>query len=158
MNTRYLLCRLFVAVLALTAGGVAAAAIPYASAPAPDPGLTRAVSQIAKRDGLFFFFRSDCPYCHADLPVLRTLQLTTGIRIVPITMNGQGIDDNLFPDYLIDSGQARRLGVTVTPTFFLVQPPNMAAIVPIGQGYMTLRQLETEIVQRSYYLNRGGAQ
>jgi len=114
-------------------------------------GLTEGIQQIGQTAGLFFFFQSDCEYCHEDLVVLRTLELTTGIKVVPISLDGQGIDDQLFPNYLIDSGQAARLGVRVTPSFFLVRPPDLNNVVEIGQGYLSLDELEKRIVEQSYY-------
>lgn len=114
-------------------------------------GLTEGIQEIGKTAGLFFFFRSDCEYCHEDLVVLRTLELSTGIKIVPISLDGQGIDDQLFPNYLIDTGQAARLGVRETPSFYLVRPPDMNNVVEIGQGYLSLDELEKRIVEQSYY-------
>lgn len=114
-------------------------------------GLVSGVQEIAKDAGLFFFFRSDCAYCHADLSVLRTLQLATGIKIIAISLDGQGIDNNLFPNYLVDNGQGARLGVRATPAFFLVRPPDLNNVVEIGQGYLSLDELQKRIVEQSYY-------
>lgn len=114
-------------------------------------GLIDGIQEIGKTAGLFFFFRSDCQYCHEDLVVLRTLELSTGIKIVPISLDGQGIDDDLFPNYLIDSGQAAKLGVRETPSFFLVRPPDLNNVVEIGQGFLSLDEMEKRIVEQSYY-------
>lgn len=114
-------------------------------------GLVSALQQLAHTAGLFFFFRSDCPYCHRDLSVLRTFELVTGMKVIGVSIDGQGIDDQLFPDYLIDNGQARRLGVVATPAFYLVRPPDMSDVVEIGQGYLSLDELETRIMEQAYY-------
>lgn len=114
-------------------------------------GTTDAIAQLAKGAGLFFFFRSDCPYCHADLPVLRTLQLTTGMKVLAISLDGAGIDDSQFPHWVIDNGQAEQLGVSATPAFFLVRPGAKSDVIPIGQGYLALDELESRIVDQSYY-------
>lgn len=114
-------------------------------------GLVSGLQALSKSAGLFFFFRSDCPYCHRDLSVLRTLQLMTGIKIIAVSLDGAGIDDSLFPRYLIDNGQAARLGIRATPAFFLVRPPNMSDVVEIGQGYLSLDELETRIIEQAYY-------
>lgn len=110
-----------------------------------------AIKSLSDQAGLFFFFRSDCPYCHADLSVLRTLELTTGIKITAVSLDGQGIDGSLFPNYVIDSGQAARLGVQATPAFFLVRPPNLNDVVEIGQGYLSLPDMQQRIVEQAYY-------
>lgn len=114
-------------------------------------GLLNGIQNLAQHAGLFFFFRSDCPYCHQDLSVLRTLELTTGIKVIGVSLDGENIDDNLFPNFLIDNGQALRLGVQSTPAFFLVRPPNMTDVVEIGQGYLSLDELEQRIIEQAYY-------
>lgn len=114
-------------------------------------GKIAAIAELAKHAGLFFFFRSDCPYCHEDLPVLQQLELQTGLKILAVSIDGRGIDDNLFPNWVPDSGQARKLGVTATPSFYLVRPDDQNAVVPIGQGYMSLDELESRIVDDAYY-------
>lgn len=114
-------------------------------------GLVSAVQEIGQNAGLFFFFRSDCPYCHQDLGVLRTLQLTTGMKVTCISLDGSGIDDQMCPNYLIDNGQGMRLGVSATPAFFLVRPPDLNNVVELGQGFLSLDELEKRIVEQSYY-------
>ncbi len=120
-------------------------------------GLIGGIQSLSKTAGLFFFFRSDCPYCHRDLSVLRTLELVTGMHVTAVSLDGQGIDDQLFPNYLLDNGQAERLGVRATPAFFLVRPPNMTDVVEIGQGFLSLDELETRIVEQAYYRHWIGA-
>lgn len=110
-----------------------------------------ALRTISKDAGLFFFFRSDCVYCHKDLAVLRTLMLSTGIKITAISLDGQGIDPALFPNFVIDNGQALRLGISATPAFFLVKPPNVDSVISLGQGYLSLTELEERIVDQSYF-------
>lgn len=110
-----------------------------------------AVKNISQASGLFFFFRSDCPYCHKDLAVLRTLMLTTGIKITAISLDGPNIDDALFPNYVVDNGVGLKLGIQATPAFFLVKPPNLDSVVQIGQGYLSLTELEQRIVDQSYF-------
>ncbi|WP_168708853.1 conjugal transfer protein TraF [Metallibacterium scheffleri] len=114
-------------------------------------GLVSAIQVLAKTTGLYFFFSSTCEYCHADLPVLRTFELESGMKIVGVSLDGQPIDNQLFPNYLINSDQAQRLGVQYTPAFFLVHPPNLSDVVQIGQGYLSLQQLEQRIVEEAYY-------
>lgn len=114
-------------------------------------GLVSAIQVLAKTTGMYFFFSSTCEYCHADLPVLRTFELETGMKIVGVSLDGQPIDNQLFPNYLINSDQAQRLGVQYTPAFFLVHPPNLTDVVQVGQGYLSLQQLEQRIVEEAYY-------
>jgi thiol-disulfide isomerase/thioredoxin len=45
---------------------------------------------------LFFFFRSDCPYCHAFAPTLEAFQARHGIQVVAISVDGGPMPG--FPD------------------------------------------------------------
>lgn len=114
-------------------------------------GMVSAIQTLAKTTGMYFFFSSTCEYCHADLPVLRTFELETGMKVVGVSLDGQPIDNQLFPNYLINSDQAQRLGVQYTPAFFLVHPPNLTDVVELGQGYLSLQQLEQRTVEEAYY-------
>lgn len=114
-------------------------------------GMVTAIQILAKTTGMYFFFSSTCEYCHADLPVLRTFELETGMKVVGISLDGQPIDNQLFPNYLINTDQAQRLGVSYTPAFFLVHPPNLTDVVELGQGYLSLQQLEQRTVEEAYY-------
>ena len=77
--------------------------------------------------------------------------LTTGIKITPISLDGPGIDDTLFPNYVVDNGVGLKLGISATPAFFLVRPPDLNNVVEIGQGFLSLTDLEQRIVDQSYF-------
>ncbi len=99
--------------------------------------------RVAERAGVLFFFRSDCPYCEAQAPVLEMLEHRFGFTIRPVSIDGLPLADGSFPHYQGDRGQAEQLGVVTTPALFLVRPPD--AIVPIGQGLLSLAQLEDRL-------------
>jgi conjugal transfer pilus assembly protein TraF len=68
---------------------------------------------------LVYFHRSDCAYCQRMEPVLERLRQETGIRITGVSMDGQPVPPTVADSWMIDRGQARMLGVTSTPTFYL---------------------------------------
>ena len=47
----------------------------------------RTLDDINKEWGLFFFFRSDCPYCHRLAPTLKFLTDTYGITVFPVSVD-----------------------------------------------------------------------
>ena len=104
-----------------------------------------ALGEIAKRAGLFFFYRSDCPYCHAQAPIIESMALNYGVEVFAIAVDGLPLPGGEFPNYKVDSGQAQSLSVTTVPAVFLVDPPNV--ITPIGPGAMRLDKLN-EIFER----------
>jgi len=96
------------------------------------------VAALSRTHVLFFFFRSDCQYCHAFAPILEAFQGRYGIRIVPISVDGGGLPS--FPQYRRDNGIARTLQVAQVPAVYLAEPFT-GKITPIGFGVLSESQL-----------------
>lgn len=96
------------------------------------------VKALSQDHVLLFFFRSDCPYCHAFAPTLVEFSARYGISIVAISVDGRGLAE--FPDFRIDNGIGRRLQVNTVPTVFLAQP-GTGQIQPVGYGPLSESQL-----------------
>ena len=97
---------------------------------------------LAKDHALFFFFRSDCPYCHQFGPYLKDFEAKFGLTVVPISVDGGPLLP-AFPNPRIDNGIARTLDVREVPALFLVEPAS-GRIVPIGYGVLS----ESELLER----------
>lgn len=98
----------------------------------------KSVASLAKDHVLFFFFRGNCPYCHAFAPVLEAFQTKYGIKVVPISIDGGSLPG--FPAPRRDNGIARTLNVSQVPATFLAQPFT-GKITPIGFGVLSESQL-----------------
>lgn len=108
-----------------------------------------ALSRIAQVAGVFFFFRSDCPHCHAQAELLKVLEHRYGFSIFPISVDGLPLAG--YPDYRIDQGQAEALGVAITPALFLVNPEARAERIQlIAQGALALPDLKQRIVDVAF--------
>jgi conjugal transfer pilus assembly protein TraF len=107
----------------------------------------RTISELAKTHGLFFFFRSDCPYCHRFAPVLKRFEQAYGIHVFPVSLDGGGLPE--YPAGATDNGIAARLNVTTVPALYLATP-SVKEIQPIGFGVMA----ESEIAERIHVLTR----
>lgn len=94
----------------------------------------RAVSALGYDHVLLFFFRSDCPYCHAFAPILESFQARYGVRIVAVSVDGGGLAE--FPDFRRDNGIATTLNVTQVPALFLAQP-FVGKITALGFGVLS---------------------
>jgi len=105
------------------------------------------LNQLANTHGLYFFFRSDCPYCHAMAPTLELLQRTHGIRIIAISMDGGSLPQ--FPNALPNRGQAEQLGVRSVPSYFIAEP-SKRSVLPLGSGVMSLSALEDRIYTQAF--------
>jgi conjugal transfer pilus assembly protein TraF len=102
------------------------------------------ISMMAEKGGLFFFYKSDCPYCMQMAPQLKALERIYGMTIYPISIDGRELPGGQFPNYVIDEGQAASLDVQMTPSIFLVNPPK--GITPVTYGVVSQEELKSRIV------------
>lgn len=99
---------------------------------------SRSIADLGQDHVLFFFYRADCPYCHAFAPTLQAFQTRHGIKVVAIGVDGGPMPG--FPDARADNGIATTLKVTQVPAVFLAQPFT-GKITPIGFGVLSEAQL-----------------
>jgi conjugal transfer pilus assembly protein TraF len=102
-----------------------------------------ALAQFAKHSGLFFFYRSTCPYCQRFAPILKHFSETHHIVVVPITMDGISLSE--FPNSKQDAGQSKKFQVTVEPSLYAVDPETQKAF-PMAFGLTS----ETELLDNIY--------
>lgn len=98
----------------------------------------QSLADLARTHVLFFFFRSDCPYCHAFAPTLEAFSARFGVQVVPISVDDKGLPN--FPSFRRDNGIARTLQVTQVPAVYLAEPFT-GKITPIGFGVLSESQL-----------------
>ena len=103
---------------------------------------SESIGALGRDHVLFFFFRGDCPYCHAFAPTLEAFQARHGIRVVAISVDGGSMPG--FPDARRDNGIATTLKVTQVPAIYLAQPFT-GTITPIGFGVLSEAQLVERI-------------
>ncbi|SET25627.1 conjugal transfer protein TraF [Thorsellia anophelis] len=105
---------------------------------------SRVLKTIATHSGLFFFFRSDCPYCHAQAPILESLSHQFGMTIFPISLDGRPLESGQFPNYRTDQGQAETLNVQSVPALFLLGQDD--TLLPIAQGTVSFEELTRRVL------------
>lgn len=106
----------------------------------------QAIEKWKQTHGLFYFFRSDCPYCQAFAPVLKQFEATYGINIIAISLDGQSLPE--YPNARVDNGAAQRLGVSTVPALFAIEPSTQA-IIPITYGLISMEDLTERLWQLS---------
>lgn len=106
---------------------------------------TRTLESIKKEWGIFFFFRSDCPYCHRLAPTLKFIQEQHGITIFPISGDGGSLKE--FSRVQKDNGLADRLGVKQVPTLVLGNVKDRR-MIPLSSGLISAQ----DIIERIYIL------
>lgn len=101
--------------------------------------------ELAKQHGIIFFFRSDCPYCHAVSKVLKTMENEFGMEVIAASLDGGGLPE--YPVFKDGRNLAGKWEVQVVPALFLANKQT-TEYAPIGFGAMAL----DEIVDRIYSL------
>lgn len=102
-----------------------------------------AIHALAQVSGLFFFYRSTCPYCRAFAPTVKQFADQYGIKVIPITTDGIALPE--FPNSRINQGQAEAFQVRVEPALFAVNPYTHKAI-PITYGLISIADLKRRIL------------
>ncbi|WP_205617456.1 conjugal transfer protein TraF [Pelomicrobium methylotrophicum] len=105
----------------------------------------KVLDEIKKDWGIFFFFRSDCPYCHRMAPTLRFLSDMYGITVFPVTLDGRGLPE--YPDPRPDNGMARMLNITQVPMLVLGNVRDRR-LIPLGSGVISAQ----DVIERIYIL------
>lgn len=112
------------------------------------------IRYFAKEHGFFFFFASNCDYCHHFAPTLKRFADKYGIYIMPISIDGGGLPD--FPKPSRDNGAASALKVTSWPALYAVNGKTKQ-VVPITNGVVSVSELEERIVNYVQYQQKYGA-
>ena len=103
---------------------------------------SESISALGRDHVLFFFFRGDCPYCHAFAPTLEVFEARHGIKVVAISVDGGAMPG--FANARRDNGIATTLKVSQVPAVYLAQPFT-GKITPIGFGVLSEAQLVERI-------------
>lgn len=104
--------------------------------------IEQALNTFSKHQGLFFFYKSTCPYCRRFAPVVKRLVEQYHIQLIPITLNGLSLP--LFPHSRRDAGQAHRFGVHATPALFAIDP-RTKKVTPISYGFIAEDTLKARL-------------
>lgn len=98
--------------------------------------------------GLWFFYRSDCSFCHRFAPVLGMFAAQHGFNVLAISQDGGSLPG--FSDFVLDEGQSELVGAQVVPSVFLVKPSTME-IHPVSHGFVSA----SELAERIYFTLEG---
>lgn len=104
-----------------------------------------ALSQLAQRSGLLYFFSGDCPLCEIQSPLLASFAEAYGFSVVAVSLDGAV--DPLFPGAKADRGAAGKLGVEKTPAIFLARPPS--EVLRVGTGLLSIEDLAGRLYRLS---------
>ncbi len=103
------------------------------------------LQEISKDWGIFFFFRSDCPYCHIMAQTLTLMSAEHGLTVIPVSLDGGNLPQ--YPNPRTDNGLATQLGVSEVPLMVLGNVRDQR-LIPIGSGVISSQ----EMIDRIYVL------
>lgn len=89
-----------------------------------------ALDDLAERAGIFFFYHSECQACLDMVDVVGTLQ--NSFAVIAISVDGQDLPGNPFPDFRADDGHAEQVGVDHFPSLYLASPDGEFAPFAVG--------------------------
>ncbi len=98
---------------------------------------------VGKRAGIFYFFKSDCTFCHMQWPILQSISKKYGIPIRLVSIDGGNMPGVDAP-VLKNRGQAQRMEIKVVPALVLAAPPDDFVIMT--QGFLARPTLERRIL------------
>jgi conjugal transfer pilus assembly protein TraF len=101
---------------------------------------------LSERYGLFFVYKSTCPYCHQYSPILKEFSTVYNIDILPITLDGISIKEwegNTIKDLSV----LKKLGledISQVPATVLFDNQTKE-VLPVGYGILSISDLEDRI-------------
>lgn len=101
------------------------------------------LERVSESHVFYFFFKSDCPYCHAFAPTLAAFATAAGIQVFPVSLDGGALPE--YPVAARDNGMAATLGVETVPALFLADPL-AGTIMPVGYGVLNVDELAQRVV------------
>lgn len=111
----------------------------------------KALQSLAQTNGLLYFYKGDCSFCHDQAPVLQLFERRYGIPVMAVSLDGSAIRE--FPNAKMDNGISRMVssgkGISVTPTIYLLDRQTKTA-VPLGSGVLAME----DIVDRIWVLTQ----
>lgn len=106
---------------------------------------TALLRHLGESIGVLWFYRSDCAFCERQAPVIEALGRSTGLAVMTVSLDGLPMPGGAFAQsFVVDRGQAARLGVQSTPAIFVMKPPGKVELV--SQGMMQLTDLRERIL------------
>jgi len=103
-----------------------------------------ALRRLSRRYGIFYFYAQRCAACEIFGPILKSLADKSGFKVVAVSMDGG--PNRAFPNYVVDSGQHARMGLTskATPALVLFDTVTKRP-VPIGTGILSADEITERI-------------
>jgi conjugal transfer pilus assembly protein TraF len=101
------------------------------------------IRDLKEEYGLFFFYSSQCEYCHQFAPIVQQFSKNYGWEVIAISADGGTIPG--FSENVMNNGILENWRVEVLPALFAINPKT-GHVLPIAYGLTALDQMETRIM------------
>ena len=105
--------------------------------------ITKSLEILAEKTGIFFFFTSNCPHSHRQVPTILELQRKYDFKVIAISVDG-GIMPGLETITRPDNGISASIGIRTVPSLVLAYPSE-DRFAPIGEGFMKTIDVERRL-------------
>ena len=78
------------------------------------------LKKLTDKVGIFFFYKSTCPHCETQAPILRMAEVNLGFSVIAVSIDGGELKSAQFAQTYKDAGHAKRLGLESVPAIFLM--------------------------------------
>jgi conjugal transfer pilus assembly protein TraF len=111
--------------------------------------VSNTMASLGDRYGVFYFYSSSCQACEIFSPILKSVADKYALTVMPISMDGG--PNTVFPNYLVDTGQYKAMGLEGqnVPALVLFDTVTKRPM-PIGYGVFS----GEEIMERIYTLTQ----
>ena len=106
--------------------------------------IAEVLSKAKERYGLFFFYSSQCSFCHKFSPIIKAFVDHYRLEAMAISMDGGILLE--WPSAVVNHGQAERLGMSAKPVPAVVLFDNQTKrVLTVGFGILTFDELENRV-------------
>lgn len=102
------------------------------------------LEKLSQKVGLWFFFASDCSYCHKQAPILQDMETVYGMKTLAISLDNKPLSNTIFTNFVSDRGHAKKYNVSLTPTIMLIKKGEEP--VKLSEGMLSKKDLENKIL------------
>lgn len=99
--------------------------------------------EIAKTNGLIFFFRGDCPHCHRFSPILKNFSDKYKFSTIAVTLDGGNLPEFTDPQKNFYLGD--KLKASIVPALYMLNPDSNI-VTPISFGYADWTTLSQKVL------------
>lgn len=92
------------------------------------------IKNLNDRYGVFFLYRSDCPYCKIYSPILKEFAREHELEVMAVSLDGEILEE--WPNTKLDAGQSKFLKVNSVPATILFDKKTQD-LINVGFGVLS---------------------